>query len=166
MDDERDVWPHGLALVLMVASHWPNDSFVQTHHSGLILMLVDVTWFTCRHCKTNYWSWFWWTSLVPWFLYKLQIVQLLPFPRWHGELEMEGCKVCHTKKLFYCFNILRSDLDNSKCVPLSSRYIWWFAAVVVPELETGNGFFGNKSFGKETAGKNHVYIHVLWQIRI
>ena len=37
---------------------------------------------------------------------------------------------------------------------------------MVPELETGNGFFGNKSFGKETAGKNHVYIHVLWQIRI
>ena len=39
----RDVWLHGMALVLMVASHWPNDSFVQNHHSGLILMLVDVT---------------------------------------------------------------------------------------------------------------------------
>ena len=64
----RDVWLHGMALVLMVASHWPNDSFVQNHHSGLILMLVDMTWFTCRHCKTNYWSWCWWTSLVPWFL--------------------------------------------------------------------------------------------------
>ena len=29
-----------------------------------------------------------------------------------------------------------------------------------------DGFFGNKSFGKETRGKNHVYIHVLWEIRI
>ena len=28
------------------------------------------------------------------------------------------------------------------------------------------GFFGNKSFGKETRGKNHVYIRVRWEIRI
>ena len=38
-------------------------------------------------------------------LVQIAIVQLLPIPRWHGELEMEGCKVCLTKKLFYCFNI-------------------------------------------------------------